>query len=85
MNKNPREGGDFFPLTVNYQEKTYAAGKIPGGYFKREARPSERETLILEAIARAVRQPTADLRFRDGRESLPETVNLRLIHALDLE
>ncbi|MGB5326418.1 MAG: polyribonucleotide nucleotidyltransferase, partial [Pseudomonadales bacterium] len=40
-----REGQDFFPLSVHYQEKTYAAGKIPGGFFKREARPSEKETL----------------------------------------
>ncbi|MEE8505139.1 MAG: polyribonucleotide nucleotidyltransferase, partial [Kiloniellales bacterium] len=43
--KTPREGIDFFPLTVNYQEKTFAAGKIPGGFFKREGRPSEKETL----------------------------------------
>ena len=43
--KTPRAGIDFFPLTVNYQEKTFAAGKIPGGFFKREGRPSEKETL----------------------------------------
>src|SRR3990167_7513560 len=49
------EGRDFFPLTVNYQEKTYAAGKIPGGYFKREARPSEKETLISRLIDRPIR------------------------------
>ena len=48
-------GRDFFPLTVNYQEKTYAAGKIPGGYFKREARPSEKETLISRLIDRPIR------------------------------
>ena len=46
---------DFFPLTVNYQEKTYAAGKIPGGFFKREGRPSEEETLIARLIDRPVR------------------------------
>lgn len=46
---------DFFPLTVNYQEKTYAAGKIPGGYFKREGRPSEKETLISRLIDRPIR------------------------------
>lgn len=40
-----KEGQDFFPLTVDYQEKTYAAGRIPGGFFKREGRPSEKETL----------------------------------------
>ena len=46
---------DFFPLTVNYQEKTYAAGKIPGGFFKREARPSEKETLTSRLIDRPLR------------------------------
>ncbi len=48
-------GRDFFPLTVNYQEKTYAAGKIPGGFFKREGRPSEKETLTCRLIDRPVR------------------------------
>ncbi|OGT50449.1 MAG: polyribonucleotide nucleotidyltransferase, partial [Gammaproteobacteria bacterium RIFCSPHIGHO2_12_FULL_38_11] len=48
-------GRDFFPLTVNYQEKTYAAGKIPGGFYKREARPSEKETLISRLIDRPIR------------------------------
>src|SRR6185295_5959792 len=46
---------DFFPLTVNYQEKFYASGKIPGGYFKREGRPTERETLISRLIDRPIR------------------------------
>lgn len=50
-----KEGQDFFPLTVNYQEKAYAAGKIPGGFFKREGRPSERETLVSRLIDRPVR------------------------------
>ena len=45
VNKNIKEGADFLPLTVNYVEKYYAAGKIPGGFFKREARPSEKEVL----------------------------------------
>ncbi|MDF1655216.1 MAG: polyribonucleotide nucleotidyltransferase [Coxiellaceae bacterium] len=53
--KEAREGMDFFPLTVNYQEKFYAAGKVPGGYFKREARPTERETLICRLIDRPIR------------------------------
>lgn len=53
--RTPKEGIDFFPLTVNYQEKTYAAGKIPGGFFKREARPSEKETLICRLIDRPIR------------------------------
>ncbi len=53
--KEPRAGLDFFPLTVNYQEKAYAAGKIPGGYFKREGRPSEKETLVSRLIDRPIR------------------------------
>lgn len=53
--KTPKPGQDFFPLTVHYQEKFYAAGKIPGGYFKREGRPSERETLVSRLIDRPIR------------------------------
>jgi len=53
--REPRAGIDFFPLTVNYQEKTFAAGKIPGGYFKREGRPSEKETLVSRLIDRPIR------------------------------
>ena len=53
--KTPRSGIDFFPLTVNYQEKTYAAGKIPGGFFKREGRPAEKETLTSRLIDRPIR------------------------------
>ena len=53
--KEMREGQDFFPLTVHYQEKYYAAGKIPGGFFKREARPSEKETLTARLIDRPMR------------------------------
>src|SRR5690606_2215926 len=53
--KEPKPGLDFFPLTVNYQEKTFAAGKIPGGYFKREGRPSENETLVSRLIDRPIR------------------------------
>ncbi|MDK9695903.1 MAG: polyribonucleotide nucleotidyltransferase [Siculibacillus sp.] len=53
--KEPKAGQDFFPLTVNYQEKAFAAGKIPGGYFKREGRPSEAETLISRLIDRPIR------------------------------
>ena len=48
--KAPKPGQDFFPLTVHYQEKYYAAGKVPGGFFKREARPSEKETLTARLI-----------------------------------
>ena len=52
---SPKPGQDFFPLTVNYQEKTFAAGKIPGGFFKREGRPSEKETLVSRLIDRPIR------------------------------
>ncbi|HTH40717.1 MAG TPA: polyribonucleotide nucleotidyltransferase, partial [Rhodocyclaceae bacterium] len=52
---NPKPGQDFFPLTVDYVEKTYAAGKIPGGFFKREGRPSEKETLTSRLIDRPIR------------------------------
>jgi polyribonucleotide nucleotidyltransferase len=57
---NPKEGQDFFPLTVNYQERYYAAGKIPGGYFKRERGLTERETLISRLIDRPIRPLFAD-------------------------
>ncbi|SDY38916.1 polyribonucleotide nucleotidyltransferase [Citreimonas salinaria] len=53
--KQAKEGQDFFPLTVHYQEKYYAAGKVPGGFFKREARPSEKETLTARLIDRPIR------------------------------
>ena len=53
--KKAKPGQDFFPLTVHYQEKTYAAGKIPGGFFKREARPSEKEVLTSRLIDRPIR------------------------------
>src|SRR5215472_3582019 len=53
--KTAKSGQDFFPLTVNYQEKTFAAGKIPGGFFKREGRPSEKETLVSRLIDRPLR------------------------------
>jgi len=53
--KSPKPGLDFFPLSVHYQEKAYAAGKIPGGFFKREGRPSEKETLVSRLIDRPIR------------------------------
>ncbi|HUN97735.1 MAG TPA: polyribonucleotide nucleotidyltransferase, partial [Bradyrhizobium sp.] len=58
--KQPKEGIDFLPLTCNYQEKYYAAGRIPGGYFKREARPTEKETLVSRLIDRPIRPLFAD-------------------------
>src|SRR5438046_9511965 len=53
--KSAKPGQDFFPLTVDYAEKTYAAGKIPGGFFKREGRPTEKETLTSRLIDRPIR------------------------------
>merc|ERR1712225_207660 len=53
--KEAKADQDFFPLTVNYQEKAFAAGKIPGGFFKREGRPSEKETLVSRLIDRPIR------------------------------
>src|SRR5512135_958986 len=53
--KTAREGIDFFPLTIDYQEKTYSAGKIPGGFFKREGRPTEKEVLTSRLIDRPIR------------------------------
>ena len=53
--KEADPGRDFFPLTVNYQERTYSAGKIPGGFFKREGRPTEKETLTCRLIDRPLR------------------------------
>jgi polyribonucleotide nucleotidyltransferase len=58
--KSPKEGIDFLPLTVNYQEKAFAAGRIPGGFFKREGRPSEKETLVSRLIDRPIRPLFAD-------------------------
>ena len=55
MSKKPKEGIDFLPLTVEYTEKMYSAGKIPGGFFKREARPSTDETLIARLVDRPLR------------------------------
>ncbi|MEC9367659.1 MAG: polyribonucleotide nucleotidyltransferase, partial [Pseudomonadota bacterium] len=58
--RSPRPGIDFFPLMVDYREKTYSAGKIPGGFFKREGRPSEKETLTSRLIDRPIRPLFAD-------------------------
>ncbi|MDD5595838.1 MAG: polyribonucleotide nucleotidyltransferase, partial [Candidatus Omnitrophica bacterium] len=55
MSREAKEGQGFFPLTVEYQEKTYAAGRIPGGFFKREGRPSESEILTSRLIDRPIR------------------------------
>jgi len=76
--KQPRPGQDFFPLTVNYQEKTFAAGKIPGGYFKREGRPSENETLVSRLIDRPIRPL-----FPDGYKNDTQVIITVMQHDLE--
>ena len=76
--KEPKAGQDFFPLTVNYQEKAFAAGKIPGGYFKREGRPSEAETLISRLIDRPIRPL-----FVDGYKCDTQVIVTVLSHDLE--
>jgi polyribonucleotide nucleotidyltransferase len=78
--KAPKPGVDFFPLTVNYQEKAFAAGRIPGGYFKREGRPSERETLISRLIDRPIRPL-----FPDGYRNDTQVVVTVLSHDLETD
>src|SRR5262245_32478819 len=73
----PKPGIDFFPLTVHYQEKFYAAGKIPGGYFRREGRPSERETLVSRLIDRPIRPL-----FAEGFRNETQAIATVLSHAL---
>ena len=73
--KSAREGVDFFPLTVDYQEKFYAGGRIPGGFFKREARPSERETLTSRLIDRPIR-PLFPEGFRNEVQVIATVVSL---------
>ena len=70
----PREGIDFFPLTVHYQEKTYAAGKIPGGFFKREGRPTEKEVLTSRLIDRPIR-PLFHKSYRNETQVICTTVS----------
>ncbi|WP_029648957.1 polyribonucleotide nucleotidyltransferase [Methylocystis sp. SB2] len=76
--KAPKPSQDFFPLTVNYQEKAFAAGRIPGGYFKREGRPSERETLISRLIDRPIRPL-----FPDGYRNDTQVIATVLSHDLE--
>jgi polyribonucleotide nucleotidyltransferase len=76
--KSAKPGQDFFPLTVNYQEKTYASGKIPGGYFKREGRPSENETLVSRLIDRPIRPL-----FPDGYKNDTQVIVTVLQHDLE--
>ena len=76
--KTPREGVDFLPLTVDYQEKTYAAGRIPGGYFKREGRPTEKETLVSRLIDRPIRPL-----FVDGWRNETQVIVTVLSHDME--
>jgi len=76
--KEPREGVDFLPLTVDYQEKFYAAGRIPGGYFKREGRPTEKETLVSRLIDRHVRPL-----FAEGWRNETQVIVTTLSHDLE--
>src|SRR3954465_15221364 len=76
--KTPREGVAFLPLTVDYQEKTYAAGRIPGGYFKREGRPTEKETLVSRLIDRPIRPL-----FVEGYKNDTQVVVTVLSHDLE--
>src|SRR5438552_8452498 len=71
--KQAKPGQDFFPLTVDYQEKTYAAGRIPGGFFRREGRPSEKETLTCRLIDRPIRPL-----FPDGYSNETQIIGLVL-------
>jgi polyribonucleotide nucleotidyltransferase len=73
--KDVRPGADFFPLTINYQERTYAAGKIPGGFFKREGRPSEGETLTSRLIDRPLR-PLFPKGFRNEVQVIATVMSL---------
>jgi len=75
VSKKDTGGNDFFPLTVNYQEKAYAAGKIPGGFFKREGRPSEQETLISRLIDRPMR-PMFPEGYRDEVQIIATVISL---------
>lgn len=78
--QDPKPGQDFFPLTVNYQEKAFAAGKIPGGYFKREGRPSEHETLVSRLIDRPIRPL-----FADGFKCETQIILTVLAHDLETQ
>ncbi|WP_207485112.1 polyribonucleotide nucleotidyltransferase [Arenibaculum pallidiluteum] len=76
--KTPKPGVDFFPLTVNYQEKAFAAGKIPGGFFKREGRPTEKETLVSRLVDRPIRPL-----FADGFKNETQVICTVLSHDLE--
>ena len=81
--RSAREGQDFFPLTVNYEEKAFAAGKIPGGFFKREGRPSEKETLVSRLIDRPLR-PLFVKSFRNETQVICTVLSHDLINDSDI-
>ncbi len=81
--KTARSGQAFFPLTVNYQEKTYAAGKIPGGFFRREGRPSEKETLTCRLIDRPIR-PLFPKGFMNEVQVIPTVLSVDKDHDPDI-
>ena len=81
--RSAREGQDFFPLTVNYEEKAFAAGKIPGGFFKREGRPSEKETLVSRLIDRPIR-PLFAKSFRNETQVICTVLSHDLITDSDI-
>src|ERR1700674_3248695 len=76
--KEPKEALDFLPLTVHYQERFYAAGRIPGGYFKREGRPTEKETLVSRLIDRPIRPL-----FANGGRNETQVIVTTLSHDLE--
>jgi len=81
--KTPREGTDFLPLTVNYEERMYAAGKIPGGFFRREGRPSETATLLCRLTDRSLR-PLLPKGLRNDVQIIVTALSADLEHYLDL-
>ncbi|MDE0387297.1 MAG: polyribonucleotide nucleotidyltransferase, partial [Rhodospirillales bacterium] len=81
--RSAREGQDFFPLTVNYEEKAFAAGKIPGGFFKREGRPSEKETLVSRLIDRPLR-PLFVKSFRNETQVICTVLSHDLVNDSDI-
>lgn len=83
MSKETPEGIDFFPLTVNYIQKFYAAGKIPGGYIKREGRPSEREILVSRLIDRPIR-PLFPENFYNEVQVIATTLSADQVHSTDI-
>ncbi|MBT4428251.1 MAG: polyribonucleotide nucleotidyltransferase [Rhodospirillaceae bacterium] len=81
--RSPREGVDFFPLTVNYEEKAFANGKIPGGFFKREGRPGEKETLVCRLIDRPIR-PLFAAGFRNETQVICTVLSHDMVNDPDM-